>query len=250
MKKSIKFYILISTASLLLTCSGCKKDDTENDKRSYSFSVSHGSSSVANATVSIQTRAAIYSKSTDNNGRCKIMIPNDIVLPQYTIVTVDHVSIRPHCLTVSGEANAYSSTPINCEDAPSIVRLKEVKLHHLGNDLYDGTANSQLQLPTEGYEKSFSYNLPATPGVMPRVQIYARGIQHTVKIYCNGILTGSLVDSNTNGDLSRYDFKMNGNASNIFHAGNNIITIKTGATGNSNDEWDDIEFCGLMIYYP
>jgi|GEM_PF-5176794 len=45
-----------------------------------------------------------------------------------------------------------------------------------------------------------------------------------------------------------YDFQLIGNANTIFHAGNNIITIKTGATGIS-DPWDDIEFCGLLLYY-
>jgi hypothetical protein len=244
------FYLgitLISTVLIAFVFGGCKK--TETEMRTYSFTVSRSNSALSNSIVSIPTKDQYYSATTDNDGKCKINIPNSVSLPLYTIVTIDHSSIKPYCLTVSGESNANSSTPINCTNVPTIVRFREVALHHLGNDLYGGPENSQLQLPTVGLEKSFTYTLPATPGIMPRIQIYAKGIQYPVNIFCNGIPTARLDNSASNGDLSLYDFQLSGNASTIFHAGNNIITIKTGATGLSSDPWDDIEFCGLLLYY-
>jgi hypothetical protein len=246
MKKNIFILQFLFMACVLFQ--NCKK--VEADMRSYSFTVSRNNSPLASSSVSIETRNQNYTVTTDNDGKCKIDIPNSINLPSYTIVTIDHSSIKPYCLSVSGASNANSNLPINCTDVPTIVRLRQVDLYHLGNDQYSGSANSQLQLPSEGLEKSFSYSLPATPGIMPRIQIYARGIQHSVKIFCNGVATGSLANSPLSGDLSLYDFQLSGNANTIFRGGNNIITIKTGATGLSNDPWDDIEFCGLLLYYP
>lgn len=227
----------------------CTKEETQSATRTYNFTISRSGSTLSSASVSIQTKSQNYSASTDNDGKCLINIPNSVSLPKYTIVTIDHSSIKPYCLTVSGDANAKYSNPINCSNLPTIVRLKEISLHHLGNDKYSGAANSQLQLPTEGLEKTFSYNLPATPGVMPRIQIYARGIQHSAQILSNGTLVSTLNNSNSNGDLSLYDFQAIGTANTIYRAGTNYITIKTGATGNSSDPWDDIEFCGILIYY-
>ncbi len=248
-KNSFLAMLITSIVLIVFVFGGCKKGGIETEMRTYNFTVSRSNSALANSSVSIQTKDQNYAATTGNDGKCKINIPNSVSLPSYTVVTIDHSSIKPYCLTVSGEFNANSSIPINCTNVPSIVRFREVAVHHLGNDLYDGSANSQLQLPTEGLERSFSYTLPATPGIMPRIQIYARGIQTGAKIFCNGIATGILNNSASNGDLSLYDSQLIGNASTIFHAGNNIITIKTGATGNSSDPWDDIEICGLLLYY-
>lgn len=239
---------ITTTLFATLVLHSCKKNETET--RSYSFTISRNSSALANSTVSIETQSQNYTSATDNDGKCQINIPNGIILPAYTIVTIDHNSIKPYCLTVSGGQNAKSSFPINCTNVPSIVRLRAVGLHHLGDDSYTGSENSQLQLPSEGHEKSFSYTLPATPGIMPRIQIYARGIEGNVNIFCNGIPTGILGNSASNGDLTPYDFQLSGNANTIFHSGNNIITIKTKLNASNSSDWDDIEFCGLLIYYP
>jgi len=249
MKKAIFQSVFIICA---ITFSSCEKEELEpkTESRSYSFMVTRSNSTLSNAIVNIATHGKNFSATTDANGKCKINVPNNINLPTNTIVTVDHSSIKTYCLTVSGSQNAVPSLQVNCVNAPSIVRLRSVALNHLGNDNYSGSANSQFQLPSVGLEKSFSYNLPATPSIMPRLQVYARGIQHPVKIYSNGVLTGTLNNSSSNGDLSLYDFPLYGNASAIYHSGSNVLTIKTGATGNSNDPWDDIEFCGLMLYYP
>lgn len=239
---------IFSICAVALMIASCKKEETNPDTRTYSFTISRNSSALANSSVSIATQSQNYTATTDNSGKCKINIPNSISLPTYTIVTIDHSSIKPYCLSVSGAQNAESNIPINCTNVPSIVRFRGVALHHLGNDVYGGSANSQLQLASEGLEKSFSYTLPATPGVMPRIQIYARGIEYPAEIYFNNHLTATLSNSASNGDLSLYDFQLGGNASTIFHTGSNIITIKTGATGLP-DAWDDFEFCGVLLYY-
>ena len=139
---------------------------------------------------------------------------------------------------------------IPCSKAPSRVLVKGVNLHHLGNDLYGGAANSQHQLPTEGVQKSYNFQLSNIPSTMPRFQIYARGIQHPTKIKINGIRVSSLGNSASNGDLGRYDFQLNGISNSLLRLGNNVLTIETGDSDNSSDPWDDIEFCSMLLYYP
>ncbi len=245
MKKLAQTITLLLLVAIVNT--SCNPEKIEAESRSYQFTVQRNNSPLASATLSVATQSQNFTTASDNSGKCQISIPNDISLPNYTIVTVDHSSIKPRCFTVSGAQDFATSLSVNCTEAPSIVRLRAVGLHHLGDDNFSGSANSQLQLPSQGIEKSFNYNLPATPGVMPRLHIYARGIQYPATISFNGIQTATLGNSASSGDLSLYDFQLTGNANSIFHAGNNVLTIKTG-NDNSSD-WDDIEICGILLYY-
>jgi|JI10StandDraft_1071094.scaffolds.fasta_scaffold220799_2 hypothetical protein len=251
MKKSKLLLIkrtLILTALVTLVFSACKKDETET--RTYSFTISRNSSALANSSVTIQTREQDYSVTTDGDGKCKINIPNTVSLPSFTIVTIDHSSIKPYCLSVSGASNANSNLPINCTNVPTIVRLREVALHHLGDGNFTGSENSQLQLSSEGIQKEFHYNLAAKPSIMPHIQIFARGIQSTPAIFINGHPVGSLTPSPTNGDLGYFDFQLQTGGvptNQIFNVGDNVLKIHTTQDGT---DWDDIEFCGLLLYYP
>ncbi|MFH1118900.1 MAG: hypothetical protein V1775_03700 [Bacteroidota bacterium] len=243
-------FAITAITAITFLLSGCDEDQSvePDDSRLYKFTVTRSSSVLANASVSIQTSYQYYHGVTDNQGKCQIKIPNEVTLPTYVIVTVDHNSIMPYALSVPGSDNSNSNKSVNCQNAPSTVLLKEVNLHHLGNDDYGGAPNSQHQLSSEGIEKSFSFYLSSIPGTMPRIQLFARGIEHPTEIKFNGITTDKLENSASNGDLSRYDGQLTANTHTVLHAGNNTITIKTGPN-NSSDPWDDIEFCGLLLYY-
>ena len=239
---------ITSTVLTAFVLNGCTPEEPK--ARSYGFTVSRNNAVLSGSAVSIQTGYQNYTAKTGNDGKCEIKIPNNVSLPEYTIVTIDHSSIKPYCLSVSGSANAKTSLPINCQNVPTNTKVRESSLHHLGNDIYGvGSANSQLQLPTEGLYKTFSFNLTSIPGSMPYLQIYVRGIEHPMEIILNGITINTLGNSASNGDLSLWDFKLSGNPSAILRIGNNVLTIKTGATNKPNDPWDDIEFCGLLLYY-
>lgn len=234
---------------------GCTKDESDNpgdpqpaDSRAYNFSVALNSSALSSAVVAIRTTAQNYSASTDGQGKCRITIPNSVDLPAYVIVTVDHSSIKPNAFSVSGSSNANGNKTVNCTNAPSNVLLKEAMLHHLGDDYYTGDPNSQHQLRTEGLSKSFYFNLSGIPSTMPRLQIFARGIQNPTEIILNGIATDYLNNSSSNGDLSQYDTQLTANPQTVLRTGSNTLTIKTGLHNSS--DWDDIEFCGLLLYYP
>jgi len=247
--KKLNLLIAIFLVVIASTSTSCEKIETE--MRSYSFSVSRNNSPLSNSRVSIATENQDYSVETDNEGNCQINIPNTVALPEYVIATIDHNGIRPYALSVSGAINAKSNIPMNCQNVPSRVLVKQVALHHLGDDIYNGSENSQLQLPAEGSEKSLTFTLTSIPGSMPRLRIYTRGVQRTGQIQINGRIVGTLNESALNGDLSLWDFQLNAagsSLSQIFRIGNNVLKIKPGLSGGS-DTWDDIEFCALLLYY-
>lgn len=233
---------IVLAALTVVLFSACEPEQ----QRSYSFTVSKNGTALSGANVSIATSGQHYSVTSDNNGKCKITIPNIVDLPTFLIVNIDHSQIKPFALTVSGAIDAKSNKNIDCEAVPFDVKVRESGLHHLGNDQFGGSANSQLQNSAEGLERSFFFSLNSVPSSMPRLQIYARGVQEPTEIILNGITVDKLGNSDPDGDLSRWDFQLTANPNTVLKAGNNVLTIKTGANGSS--DWDDIEFCGLLLY--
>lgn len=245
-KKFLLMLLIIIELSLL----GCENQSTAPENvRSYNFIIQTTSSYIHGAVVSIKTRQQNYTTTTNNKGKCEISISNEVLLPEFLIVTVDHSSIKPHAISVPGEKNSNSNKTINCESAPSRVLVREARLHHLGDDSYTGSENSQLQIATEGVELSFSFYLSSIPNSMPYIRIFARGVQHPTEIKINGITTDRLNNSNVNGDLSFYKGQLTASPSTVFKKGTNIFSIKTFYRSSFYD-WDDIEFCGLLLYYP
>lgn len=252
-KRNLHVSIAALTAALVfaLLFAGCDliEDPEPANVRSYSFMVNRDQGALANATVSILTGRGAYAQTTDGNGHCEINIPNTIDLPDFVIATIDHDDIRPGAVALSGSFNSNSSKVVNCRRLPSVVLVKETPLHHLGNDQYGGAANSKHQLPTEGIQLSFGFQLAGIPHTMPHLQLYIRGVEHPTEIIINGIRTDRLANSAPNGDLSYLDAQLTANPNTVFRRGYNTLTIKTGAN-TASDPWDDIEFCGLLLYYP
>lgn len=248
-----KHTFLLACAAIVFVAiiSACSKDGDSmpDDARSYSFTVTRNNTALSNASLKIQTNSQSYSAQTDNTGKCQIKVPNDVSLPDYAIVTVEHNNARPVGFSVPGSRNSQSSRSISCKSLPSVVLVNDASLYHLGNDQYSGDANSQLQKATDGIYKTFSFYLSSIPSQMPHFQIYARGVQHPTEIKINGTITRQLNDSSSNGDIDKYEGQLIGNPSTVLQPGYNTLTIKTGAN-NPSDPWDDIEFCALLLYYP
>lgn len=241
-KRSFSF-ILIS----LFLIYGC--DIEPEDVRIYKFTLTLDNQNLSNTELMIQTEGKTYFDVSDENGECEIVIPNEVTLPEYLIVTFDHNNIKPRATAVSGLLDSKVDRAINCVRAPSKVFIRDARLHHLGNDEYGGLANSQHQLPTEGLEKTFNFHLSSIPSEMPYYQMYARGIEHPCELFVNGVRTNIMNNSSENGNLGVYNHQLNESPNSVLRVGNNTFTIKTGAN-NQSDLWDDIEFCGLLIYQP
>lgn len=246
--KNFLFGLMLLLVAALSSCD--KKPTQPENARVYAVTLKTFSSSpVRGAAVSIKTAASNYAATTDNDGKAQITIPNEIALPAFVILTADHSSIMPEGRSLPGAQNSNASRAITCEPAPSRILVREADLHHIGDDHYGGDPNSQLQISTEGVRRSFTFNLSGIPGSMPYIRFFARGIQYRTEIQINGIAVDYLGDSSADGDLSRYSFQLTANPATVFRTGANVLTVQT-VYDSSIDDWDDLEFCSLLLYYP
>jgi hypothetical protein len=83
---------------------------------------------------------------------------------------------------------------------------------------------------------------------MPLIRFFARGVQHPTEVKINGTRTNQLGDSSSDGSLSTYAFRLNGNPQALLRTGSNTLTIRTAPYDPSIDPWDDIEYCSLILF--
>ena len=231
---------------------GCDDDKVvvPPESRTYSVKLNYSTGApVPGATVNIRTPDRTFSDITGSDGRASVTIPNSVSLPANVITTIEQSSIMPEGRTFSGAVNTNSSRTITCVNAPSRILVREVRLHHTGDDHFGGSENSQLQIRSEGTSISFSFSLSSIPNGMPHIRFYARGVQRSTEIKINGITTDRFINSPVDGSLGRYSFQLTANPRTVFRTGSNVLTIKSGYQSDIND-WDDIEFCALLLYYP
>lgn len=247
-KKRVLYILMFITLSQL----SCEKDPSKPENaRLYTITLKiDGSSPVNGATVSIQTQYEQFTASTNDKGVAAIDIPNDVALPEKLIVTAAHSSVKPEAITVSGAKDSEENRTISCERAPSRVLIERYQLRHIGDDYYGGPENSQLQIPTEGTSVSYSFYLSNIPNSMPYIRFYARGIQSRTQIKINNITVDYLGNSSLDGSLSRYAFQLTANPGTVLKIGSNTLTIATVYYDPNLNDWDDLEFCSLLLYYP
>jgi hypothetical protein len=240
-----RMWILMAIGVTLL--GGCKDPVAhEEDVRQYNVRVLRsGTVPVSGALVNILTASGLYSGTTNGDGRAGLKIGNDVSLPPYVVVTINHPTIMPEAGVLPGNTGATAGGTFNCSSAPSRVLVREVTLHHLGDDMFGGSENSQLQIPSEGLERSFAFDLASIPGSMPRIRLFARGVQGPLEIKINGIITDRLADSPTSGALGLYHFVLTANPRTVLRVGRNVLTLRT----SHLSDWDDLEFCSLLLYY-
>jgi hypothetical protein len=150
---------------LVLAVAGCGSDPPPppfkpEPSRSYSVTVrSPSSSPLSGASVLLQTPGQNYLVTTNGQGVATLTIPNSVTLPGWVVLVATHATIMPEALSCPGAPSTTSSPVISTLAIPRSLFVRDVYLHHLGNDFYDGAANSQLQLATEGVSHSYTFSI-------------------------------------------------------------------------------------------
>ncbi len=249
MKSTLALILLSALVAPLCGCSEAPTKPKAQEARTYNVRVlSPSSGPLAGASVMVQTRSQNFVSSTDANGVAAVVIPNTVTLPSQVIIMATHWSIMPEARTCPGDLNAIANPTISTVAMPASMLVRDVYLHHLGNDLYGGDPNSQLQLASEGLEHSYSFSLGGVPNYMPVIRVFARGVQYPTQIKINGVVVNSLANSSGDGALSLYNFRLAGSPGNLLRSGVNTLSIRTASVGGS-DPYDDIEFVGLVLYF-
>ncbi|HUN80921.1 MAG TPA: carboxypeptidase-like regulatory domain-containing protein, partial [Phycisphaerae bacterium] len=129
----------------------------------------------------------------------------------------------------------------------NVVPLEEDPvIHHLGNDRYEGSVNSQFQREAEGDKFFATFDLrtdQAPPNCTgAAIEMLAKGVQCPHKIRINGhLLPARLVDSPTDGSFGTQRVEIDAS---LLREGVNTFELKA---ISCNGDLDDFEFINLQL---
>ncbi len=120
--------------------------------------------------------------------------------------------------------------------------LIDPRVHHLGDDLYTGLANSQFQLPTEGLRYQTSFNLPIPPGQIDRaiLRLTVKGAESNNPIEINSQRVGYLKLKNNFGNSGEFQLEI---PVNVLRSGSNALSISS----CYDNDYDDFEFSNVRL---
>jgi len=116
-------------------------------------------SAVANAAVNFQAKSNTYITQTNADGYCRMDMPAaEVIGVQYPAGTVTKTGYEPQtilCEALRAGKSCYQEVSMN-PLLPSIsIPVGGDTVMHLGDDLFEGSANSQFQKPSDGVELVF-----------------------------------------------------------------------------------------------
>ena len=144
------------------------------------------------------------------------------------------------------DSDSYSlDFVINPIKVNEVVLEIEPKVHHLGDDSYSGSVNSQFQKKTEGTSFNKSFNISLTQ--------YSNYGKATLKFEAKGIQTGgklvinsesyNLSSSPSNGSYMTYNIELE--KSNYKQGSNSLQVISK----SSGSDYDDFEFSNIVLEF-
>jgi hypothetical protein len=165
---------------------------------------------VADAKVTYQARTAAYATTTNAEGNCLLDMPGDEVagvrFPAATVTKPDYEPQTIICESLRPGSSCYQEVrliPLGTRDS---IPVGGDTVWHLGDDAFEGVANSLLQKPTDGAELVFPIADWAAkvkaPGITKAtVYLDAKGWQSDT---CNNLigLRGDVGEVNLRGGVS------------------------------------------------
>ena len=164
---------------------------------------------IPGAQVDIPLQASDPTGNSGTDGKYSVSLPNN-GLPQFLVATVNKANYLPGTLFfeyVNGQlqplntgSNDAALVPIQSKH---VLFLNGLSVTHLGDDIFGGAANSQLQAPLSTVGSGLlwdddSFTLTATQRTSYNfltVTLYARGVESgTPKFYCDQIVLGNSID--------------------------------------------------------
>lgn len=152
-------------------------------------------------------------------------------------------------LKVGSTDNYTVDFVINPIKANEVVLEIEPKVHHLGDDSYSGSINSQFQKNTEGI--SFSKTFDITPSQYNDyekaiLQFEAKGIQDNDNKLLINSRSYILSTSPTDGSYQSYSIELE---KSTYQEGSNNLSITSGITNADGSDYDDFEFANIVLEF-
>lgn len=201
---------------------------------------------LAGATVRLDLLEGPLTVETDSDGRYELAVPRtpphfalSAAKKGYESLTHDVASER-----LSGGLRLdFDLVPARL----AVIALEDVpRVHHLGNDRFEGRINSQFQRDSEGTTLMFEFDLPADHPALSaataQVALLARGVQCPHHIHVNGrLLRQRLDESPTDGSFGEFIAAFDAS---WLRPGANTLSI---TARSCNGDLDDFEFVNVRI---
>jgi hypothetical protein len=176
----------------------CQVTDSVTDQR------------VTDANVTYQARTAIYATTTNAEGKCLLDMPGDEVAGvRFPAATVTKPNYEPQtiiCESLQAGSSCYQEVRLIPLGSRVSIPVGGDTVMHLGDDVFEGVANSLLQKPTDGAELVFPIadwaDQVKSPGITKAtVYLDAKGWQSDV---CDNLigLRGDVGEVNLRGGVS------------------------------------------------
>ena len=226
----------------------------DSDSSDYTISgtiLDENGAAVSGATIMLTGAGQTFSTSTNSAGSFSLTFPREDIpdTVAYVVVRDGFIPVaQGFSLNSSGSSNIGS---VSLEElGPETVLIEVVpELHHLGDNNFGGSVNSQFQQSSEGttFSRNFSVTSTQLTGTSATVTLLAKGLQESNQLSINGYSIGTLDSSPSDGSFASVGFS--GIPIGIFNAGVNTLTIRSDQNDFGFGDYDDFEFTNVVIQF-
>jgi len=187
---------------------------------------------------------AVVQSSTDGSGSFSIIVPNEL-LPDSFALVVSSEGYRPEVGFYSNNSETAINTEIELiRKSPDFTLIESSpNVHHVGDDIFDGTENSQFQRSAEGLTLRRNFNVTATQANSTQIMLrwVAKGIQFGNDIVINDIPLAKTAVTDIDGAFQSQSIALA--VEGILVEGSNTIEVKSEfEVDDDGNDYDDFEF--------
>jgi hypothetical protein len=204
--------------------------------------VDENNQSLDNVEIILQLADKNITSVCDNNGNYELDIDKNISFP--VLLTAVKEGYMPASKNVYKENNdTVYNIDFQLQKKSDNVVVIDKSLHHLGDDSYSGTINSQFQVKSEGTVYTKKFNLTQdflNSAYNVKLTLYVKGAQYTNEVYLNGKFIDYLDRSPSDGSFGYYEINVPVNDLKT----ENVLEIKS---KYYNNDYDDFEFANIQL---
>lgn len=180
-------------------------------------------------------------------GQFEMAVP---VLPDYVAISASHAGYLPRSQNMAAGAESQETVTVDFALQPEtelVIAVEETPtVHHLGNDHFEGSINSQFQRESEGTRLNLSFNIP--PGRLAphlkraEIELLTKGVQCPHMFRLNGRrLPSRLRESPGDGSFGKFAATFD---ISLLREGRNSLVVRNVMC---RDDTDDFEFINIQI---
>jgi hypothetical protein len=201
---------------------------------------------LAGVNVGLSNAGQTTTKVTDQNGQFWIDTPAGTLPDSYVVDVYDgsHVPVAVPVTQTDDGVDTVGASLANLSDNAAPLEAAPV-VHHLGDGVYTGVENSQLQFPdAEGVSRSYDFTLTAAQlaHASASLDLVAKGVNCADEVTINGQLVGTLGLTPADGSYGAVHVPV---PLAVLLVGANTATIAAVTCGSG--DYDDFEYSTPVI---